>query len=227
VSVGAACVVGAKGGIGSAVVDRLSRDGWQPVIGMDLVGPIALDVTDERSIEAAFARAKEQTAKLDLLVVAAGIVDQAPAATLSRERWERVLAVNLTGAFLCCKAALDWLGEGGRIVLIGSLSGRTGGGVTGVAYAVSKGGIETLAKGLARELAPRNITVNCIAPGAVDTTMFASNDPHAQAGMIAATPLKRMGRPEEIAGVVAFLASDDAGFITGATIGVNGGLRMD
>ena len=223
----AACVVGAAGGIGRTIVARLARECWQPVIGMDLAGPIAIDVADARSIEAAFARARQQAAKLNLLVVAAGIVDQTPAAALSRERWERVLAVNLTGVFLCCRAAFDWLDDGGRVVLIGSLSGRTGGGVTGIAYAVSKGGVETLAKGLARELAPRNITVNCIAPGAVDTAMFASNDPQAQAGMIAATPLKRMARPEEIAGTVAFLASDDAGFITGATIGVNGGLRMD
>ncbi len=223
----AACIVGAQGGIGRAIVDRLSRDGWRPVIGMDLHGPIAIDVAEERSVDAAFARAKAQVGKLNLLVIAAGIVDQTPAAALSRERWSRVLAVNLTGAFLCCRAALDWLEDGGRVVLIGSLSGRTGGGVTGVAYAVSKGGVETLAKGLARELAPRKITVNCIAPGAVDTAMFASNDPRGQAAMIEATPLKRLGSPEEIAGVVAFLASDDAGFITGATIGVNGGLRMD
>lgn len=223
----AACIVGAQGGIGRAIVERLSCDGWQPVIGMDLNGPIAIDVTDERSIDAAFARAKTQAEKLDLLVIASGIVDQTPIAALSRERWSRVLAVNLTGTFLCCRAAFDWLADGARVVLLGSLSGRTGGGVTGVAYAVSKGGVETLAKGLARELAPRKITVNCIAPGAVDTAMFASNDPQMRAAMIEATPLKRTGKPEEIAGVVAFLASDDAGFVTGATIGVNGGLRMD
>jgi len=227
VTVRAACIVGAQGGIGRAIVERLGRDGWQLIIGMDLDGPIAIDVTDERSIDAAFARAKTQAENLNLLVVASGIIDQTPTPALSRERWSRVLAVNLTGTFLCCRAAFDWLADGARVVLIGSLSGRTGGGITGVAYAVSKGGVETLAKGLARELAPRKITVNCIAPGAVDTAMFASNDARGQAAMIEATPLKRLGKPEEIAGVVAFLASDDAGFITGATIGVNGGLRMD
>lgn len=226
-TVRAACIVGAQGGIGRAIVERLGRDGWQLIIGMDLDGPIAIDVTDERSIDAAFARAKTQAENLNLLVVASGIIDQTPTPALSRERWSRVLAVNLTGTFLCCRAAFDWLADGARVVLIGSLSGRTGGGITGVAYAVSKGGVETLAKGLARELAPRKITVNCIAPGAVDTAMFASNDARGQAAMIEATPLKRLGKPEEIAGVVAFLASDDAGFITGATIGVNGGLRMD
>jgi 3-oxoacyl-[acyl-carrier protein] reductase len=227
VSARAACVVGAQGGIGRAVVERLARDGWQPVIGMDLAGPIVIDVTDERAIELAFASARAQVRDLDLLVVAAGIVDQTPTAALSRERWERVLSVNLTGVFLCCKAAVGWIGDGGRIVLIGSLSGRTGGGLTGAAYAVSKGGVETLAKSLARELAPRNITVNCIAPGAIDTTMFATNSPQGRTAMIEQTPLKRAGKPEEVAGVVAFLASDDARFITGATIGVNGGLRMD
>lgn len=194
---------------------------------MDLNGPIAIDVADEPSVNAAFTSAKTRSTKLDLLVVTAGIVDNSPTVDLSPARWARVLAVNLTGPFLCCRAALGWLADGGRIVLFGSLSGRTGGGVTGVAYAVSKGGVETLARSLARELALRRITVNCIAPGAIQTPMFASNSANAQAAMIAATPLKRTGTPDEIAGVVAFLASDDAGFITGATLGVNGGLRMD
>ena len=194
---------------------------------MDLNGPIAIDVADEPSVNAAFTSAKTRSTKLDLLVVTAGIVDNSPTVDLSPARWARVLAVNLTGPFLCCRAALGWLADGGRIVLFGSLSGRTGGGVTGVAYAVSKGGVETLARSLARELALRRITVNCIAPGAIQTPMFASNSANAQAAMIAATPLKRTGTPDEIAGVVAFLASDDAGFITGATLGVNGGLRLD
>ena len=223
----AACVVGAQGGMGRAIVERLTRDGWPTIIGMDLGGPIAIDVADEQSVSAAFAAARPRAARLDLLVVAAGIVDQSPTAALSTARWNQVLVVNLTGTFLCCRAALDWLADGGRVVLISSLSARTGGGVTGVAYSVSKGGVETLAKALARELAPRRITVNCIAPGAIDTAMFASNTPQGQAAMIAATPLKRTGTPEEIAGIVAFLASDDAGFITGATIAANGGLRMD
>lgn len=222
-----ACIVGVQGGIGRAIVDRLKQDSWQTVIGMDLNGPIAIDVADEPSVNAAFTSAKTRSTKLDLLVVTAGIVDNSPTVDLSPARWARVLAVNLTGPFLCCRAALGWLADGGRIVLFGSLSGRTGGGVTGVAYAVSKGGVETLARSLARELALRRITVNCIAPGAIQTPMFASNSANAQAAMIAATPLKRTGTPDEIAGVVAFLASDDAGFITGATLGVNGGLRMD
>ena len=93
---------------------------------MDLNGPIAIDVADEPSVNAAFTSAKTRSTKLDLLVVTAGIVDNSPTVDLSPARWARVLAVNLTGPFLCCRAALGWLADGGRIVLFGSLSGRTG-----------------------------------------------------------------------------------------------------
>jgi len=111
--------------------------------------------------------------------------------------------------------------------MIGSLAGRTGGVLTGIAYAASKGGIESLTKSLANELAPRRITVNCVAPGGVDTPMLAQNPPEQKARLAAATPLGRMAAPDEIAATIAFLASEHAAFITGAVIPVNGGIRMD
>jgi 3-oxoacyl-[acyl-carrier protein] reductase len=165
--------------------------------------------------------------QLDALVVASGILDLEKLAGTSVERWNRVLAVNLTGPFLCCKLARDWLADGGRIVLVGSLAGRTGGVLTGTAYAVSKGGVESLTKSVAQELAPRRITVNCVAPGGVDTPMLARNSAEGLAALKAAAPLKRVAAPEEVAAVIAFLASDEASFITGAVVPVNGGLRMD
>jgi NAD(P)-dependent dehydrogenase (short-subunit alcohol dehydrogenase family) len=110
---------------------------------------------------------------------------------------------------------------------VGSLAGRTGGVLTGTAYSVSKGGLESLTKSVAQELAPRRITVNCVAPGGVDTPMRAKNSPEGLAALRAAAPLKRMATPDEIAAVIAFLASEDAGFMTGAVVPVNGGLRMD
>jgi 3-oxoacyl-[acyl-carrier protein] reductase len=221
-----ACVVGAAGGIGGAVCRRLKSERYS-VLEMDLGGPLAVDLASPASVEAAFSAARRQAPQLDVLVVAAGILDLGKLASLTLEQWSRVLAINLTGPFLCCKLARDWLRDGGRIVLIGSLAGRTGGVLTGTAYAVSKGGVESLTKSVAQELAPRRITVNCVAPGGVDTPMLARNTPEGLAALMAATPLKRMALPEEIAGAVAYLASDDAAFVTGAILPVNGGLRMD
>jgi 3-oxoacyl-[acyl-carrier protein] reductase len=221
-----ACVVGAAGGIGGAVCRRLKSERYS-VLEMDLGGPLAVDLSSPASVEAAFSAARRQAPQLDVLVVAAGILDLGKLASLTLEQWNRVLAINLTGPFLCCKLARDWLRDGGRIVLIGSLAGRTGGVLTGTAYAVSKGGVESLTKSVAQELAPRRITVNCVAPGGVDTPMLARNTREGLAALMAATPLKRMALPEEIAGAVAYLASDDAAFVTGAVLPVNGGLRMD
>ena len=219
--------MGASGGIGSAVTRRLRADGYSTIVEMDLGGPVPVDLASPASIDAAFAAGRRQAPQLDALVVAAGILDLGKLADLSLEQWNRVLAINLTRPFLCCQRARDWLRDGGRIVLIGSLAGRTGGVLTGTAYAVSKGGIESLTKSAAQELAPRRITVNCVAPGGVDTPMLARNTPEGLAALKAATPLKRMALPEEIAAAVAYLASDAAAFVTGAVLPVNGGLRMD
>jgi 3-oxoacyl-[acyl-carrier protein] reductase len=222
-----ACVVGASGGIGSATVQRLERAGFSRVLRMDRDGPIRIDLADVSSVETAFAAARREAPRLDALVVAAGILDLGKLAGTTLERWNQVLAVNLTGPFLCCKLARDWLADGGRIVLVGSLAGRTGGVLTGTAYAVSKGGVESLTKSVAQELAPRRITVNCVAPGGVDTPMLARNSAEGLAALKAAAPLKRVAEPGEVAAVIAFLASDEASFITGAVVPVNGGLRMD
>lgn len=222
-----ACVVGSSGGIGSAVTRRLRQDGFSPVLEMDLQGPIPIDLASSESVEGAFAAARKKTSQLDVLVVAAGILDLGKLADLTVAQWNHVLAVNLTGPFLCCKLARQWLVDGGRIVLLGSLAGRTGGVLTGTAYAVAKGGIESLTKSAAQELAPRRITVNCVAPGGVDTPMLARNSAEGIAALKAATPLKRMAEPEEIAAAISYLASDGAAFVTGAVLPVNGGLRMD
>jgi 3-oxoacyl-[acyl-carrier protein] reductase len=222
-----ACVVGASGGIGSATARRLRGAGFAKVLRMDLDGPIRIDLADGSSVETAFAAARREAPRLDALVVASGVLDLAKLATATLEGWNRVLAVNLTGPFLCCKLAREWLKDGGRIVLVGSLAGRTGGVLTGTAYAASKGGIESLTKSVAQELAPRGITVNCVAPGGVETPMLARNSAEGLAALAAAAPLKRMASPEEVAAVIAFLASEEAGFITGAVVPVNGGLRMD
>ena len=234
------CVVGAGGGIGAAIARRAAADGFAPLVLMDRnedglrdlaqeTGGIAIavDITDEAAVDAAFSRARSESPGLYGLVLAAGVVDNGKLADLDARQWAAILAVNLTGPFLCCLAAKDWLVDGGRIVMLGSLAGRTGGVITGTAYAASKGGVESLTKSVAQELAPRAITVNCVAPGAVETPMLAAHPPERKAAMSAATPLKRMAAPEEIAAAVSYLLQPDAAFTTGAVLAVNGGLRMD
>ncbi len=234
------CIVGAGGGIGGAITRRAAIEGYAPLVLMDrdeeaLNGlaqetggtAIAVDITNEHAVDAAFARARTDVGALYGLVLAAGVVDNGKLADLDVGQWAAILAVNLTGPFLCCRAAKDWLVDGGRIVTLGSLAGRTGGVITGTAYAASKGGVESLTKSMAQELAPRAITVNCVAPGAVETPMLAAHPPERKAAMSAATPLKRMASPDEIAAAVAYLLGPDAGFTTGAVLAVNGGLRMD
>jgi NAD(P)-dependent dehydrogenase (short-subunit alcohol dehydrogenase family) len=234
-----AVVVGAFGGIGSATISRLAAEGWD-VVAMDLPqsAPISspaslvlgIDLADPTSIAQAFEALSLYVATagpIDLLAVCSGIVDTEKVASVTLAHWQHMLATNLTGPFLCCQLSYQLLRDGGRIVLLGSLSGRTGGVLTGAAYAATKGGIESLAKSMAQELAPRGITVNVIAPGAIETPMLRAHTFERKQSMAAATPLKRIGQPEEIAGAVVYLASADAGFITGSVMHVNGGIRMD
>jgi len=239
-SKGAIVIVGATGGIGSAIVRRAAKDGYAPLILMDRMGdalntiasetgghPIEIDLTIGASVAAAFTEAKRHAGLLYALVLAAGVVDNGKLNDLDVDRWSEVISVNLTGPFLCCLAARDWLVEGGRIVTLGSLAGRTGGVATGTAYAASKGGIEALTKSIAQELAPRRITVNCVAPGAIKTPMLAAHPPERMEAMSASPPLKRLGQPNEIAAAISYLLGEDAGFTTGSVMAVNGGLRMD
>ncbi|MBM3521889.1 MAG: SDR family oxidoreductase [Alphaproteobacteria bacterium] len=238
---GSVCIVGAAGGIGEALTRLLHARGAAPVVLMDRPGigldalardcagtvPVALDLRDCAMIEPAFAAARRSSPRIDALVVCAGIVDVSPLGRLSLERWDEIIAINLTGPFLCCRAALDWISDGGRIVLISSLSARTGGVVTSSGYAASKGGIESFTKAIARELGPRGITVNCVSPGWIDTPMTAPHPAASKAAVEAATPLRRTGKPEEVAATIAFLLSPGARHITGACVAVNGGIRMD
>lgn len=222
-----ACVVGSAGGIGSALVEHLRKDGWDTILEMDLSAPIPIDLASPDSVKKAFERGREVAPKIDLLVVAAGILDRDRLPDLTIERWQQVLAVNLTGTFACCREADQWVSDGGRIVLVSSLAARTGGSMTGTAYSVSKGGVETLTKSMAHYFAARRITVNCVSPGGVLTQMMAKNPESERKAMELASPLKRMAEPREIAATIVFLASEDAGFMTGAIVPVNGGIRMD
>ncbi|MHB8719318.1 MAG: 3-oxoacyl-ACP reductase FabG [Candidatus Dormibacteria bacterium] len=244
-----AIVTGAGQGIGAASAHRLAREGASVVVlernadaaaavaaGIAAGGggamAIACDVSQRHQVEAAVRRVVETHGRIDVLVNNAGITRDNLLFRMADEDWDSVLAVNLTGAFLMCRAVQEHMvaARYGRIV---SLSSRSALGNRGQAnYAAAKAGIQGLTATLALELGPFGITANAVAPGYVATAMTAATAERVgttaaahQAAAAAATPLRRVAQPEEIASVVAFLASDDASFVSGQTLYVNGGAR--
>ena len=149
---------------------------------------------------------------------------------MDEETWDLVIDINLKGSFLCAKYCIPGMkkAEGGRIINITSISARTGGGPGSAHYVASKGGLEALTRAMALELAPYNITVNGVAPGVIDTPIHQrTNTPEILEKLRQVIPLARIGAPDEVARVISFLASDDASYITGEIVAVNGGKRLD
>jgi NAD(P)-dependent dehydrogenase (short-subunit alcohol dehydrogenase family) len=189
---------------------------------------LALDVSDSEQVASVVAEAVARCSRLDILVNSAGICPLTSFAAISLAEWNRVLAVNLTGTFLCAQAAFPHLQASrcGRIINISSLAGRTGGIAVGLHYSASKGGVISMTKALARLLAPTGGTANCIAPGPLDTPMTADWPPENREMLRQQIPLGRLGQAEEIAAAALHLASDTSAFITGATLDINGGIAM-
>ncbi|MBI3666167.1 MAG: 3-oxoacyl-[acyl-carrier-protein] reductase [Acidobacteria bacterium] len=188
---------------------------------------VPMDVASAESIAAAFRQAVEIFGKVEILVNNAGITRDGLAMRMKRESWDAVLTTNLTGSFLCIQQALPGMvrARWGRIVNISSVVGETGN--SGQAnYVASKAGLIGLTKALAQEVASRNITVNAVAPGFIETAMTDALEPAARDRLLAMIPLRRMGTDLEVANAVRFLASDEAAYITGHVLDVNGGLRM-
>jgi NAD(P)-dependent dehydrogenase (short-subunit alcohol dehydrogenase family) len=241
-----ALVTGAGRGIGLGIARLLARDGArvaladvdaaalgaavQQVTGLaGQARAFVLDVTRRVQIQAVVDEVLVHWGRIDILVNNAGIYEVLPVEAIREAQWDRVLAVNLKGAFFCCQAVIPPMkGQGGgRIISIASSAGKTGGTLAGAHYSVSKAGLICLTKQLARELGPHGITVNAVAPGRIDTPMIRVASDEENQAFVQRTPLGRLGRPEDVAQAVAFLASDEAEFITGEILDVNGGLLID
>jgi len=238
-----ALITGASRGIGRATALALARSGYQvyltyvskPEEAAQVVARIrenggraqafCLDVSDADSVARFFAEHIKDKVRLDVLVNNAGITKDGLLIRMKDEDFDRVLGVNLRGAFLCLREAAKIMvrQRAGRIINIGSVIGQMGN-AGQLNYAAAKAGILGITKSAAKELGARNITVNCVCPGFVETDMTAFLSDEVKAQYAASIPLGRMGNPEDIAGVVAFLASPAASYITGQAIAVNGGI---
>lgn len=240
-----AFVSGGNVGIGAGIAKALAECGAQVVIthfshedeANDTVNALKelgsrastlhLDATDSAQVAAVTAQAAElMQGKIDILVNNAGhLVDRVELSGMSDEHWHRVIDVNMSSAFYCTREALRFMPEGGRIVNMASLAGRNGGGNGTVAYAASKAGVIGLTRGLAKELAPRKITVNALAPGFIAETPFHETFTGLEnyAGIISGIPLGVAGLPQDVAGAVLYYVSDLGKWVTGQVAEINGG----
>ncbi len=238
-----ALVTGASRGIGRAIAERLASRGATVVAaargdhaaecvaaiaaGGGRAEAISLDVTDPAAVEAAPGAIVAKHGRLDILISNAGITRDQLLMRMKRDDWDAVLATNLTATFLLAKAAIRPMVKqsSGRIIAVSSVVGQTGNaGQTN--YAASKAGLIGFAKALAREVASRAITVNVIAPGMIDTDMTRAIAEKAQVDWAAQIPLGRLGSADDVAAAACFLASDEASYITGHVLAVNGGMYM-
>ncbi|KQV18702.1 MULTISPECIES: SDR family NAD(P)-dependent oxidoreductase [unclassified Kitasatospora] len=238
-----ALVTGASRGIGAATAERLARDGADVVLTyasspddasevarrIEATGRRATAVRADAGDPAAVAEAVERTVteygRLDILVNNAGILMGGPLKDISEAEVDRILAVNLRAAFLGARAAEPHLGEGGRIINIGSVGAHWFPQPGGALYGMTKSALIGMTKGLARDFGPKGTTVNLISPGPIRTAMLDEDGPM-DVPLLPLTALGRFGEPAEVASLIAFLASDEAAFITGATITIDGGISL-
>lgn len=242
-----AIITGGAQGIGEAIARRLANEGAivaildiqhekAQVVANDIVSKggsaiaVKMDITDSQDVKRAVKEVEDKLGKVDTLINNVGWDKIVPFIQLTEELWDRIIAINLRGPITVTRAVLDGMinRNYGKIVNIASDAGRAGSSGESI-YSACKGGIIAFTKTLARELHKYNILVNCVSPGPVDTPLLASvskNNPKLIETLQRAIPMRRLGKPEEVAGAVAFLASDEASYITGQTLSVSGGLTM-
>ncbi len=236
-----ALVTGATGGLGGAIVRALHRQGATVAVSgtrRDVLDALAAELGDRirvvpsdlsrrDEVEALVPAAEAALGSLDILVNNAGVTRDGLALRMKDEDWDQVIAINLTAGFVLTRAALKGMmrRRQGRIVGIASVVGVTGN-AGQVNYAASKAGMIGFAKSLAAEVATRNITVNCIAPGFIESPMTDALNEKQRAGVLAAIPSGRIGQGQDVAAAVVYLASDEASYVTGQTLHVNGGMAM-
>jgi 3-oxoacyl-[acyl-carrier protein] reductase len=236
-----ALVTGAAGGIGRACCTALAAEGAQ-VACADLDGqsaamaalmlgghPVTGDITNPADVDRMVEETMSLTGSLDVLVTSHGVFHATEVTEIAPDEWDRIQSVNLRGTFLVCRAALKAMSErrSGAIVTVASLAGQVGGLQAGAGYAASKAGVAALTKSLARWAGPLGIRVNCVNPGFIDTPMTETWPDDIRQDVVARTPLGRIGTAEEVAAAVVWLASDQASFVHGSHLDVNGGLHMD
>ncbi len=237
-----AMVTGAGQGIGKAIATKIAAEGGTVVVadlnettakqtadGLDhgAVG-VLLDVTDREAVNSAVAQVHSQFGRIDVLVNNAGWDKAEPFVDSLPETWDRLIGINLYGVLHMCHAVLPLMtAQGhGHVVNLGSDAGRVGSSGESV-YSAAKGGVISFTKTIAREVARAGVNCNCVCPGPTDTALFASiGGPKLRDALTKAIPLRRLAQPEDLANVVAFLASDEASYVTGQTISVSGGLTM-
>jgi 2-hydroxycyclohexanecarboxyl-CoA dehydrogenase len=239
-----ALVTGGGGGIGAAIAAALAADGATLAIldresdaaeatakalvqGGSTAEGIAADITDSARVREAVAEVKSALGPIEILVNCAGWDKIEPFLDNTEDDWDRIIAINLKGPIVVTRTVLDQMieGGGGRIVNIASDAGRVGSSGEAV-YSAAKGGMIAFTKTLAREMARYQINVNCVCPGPTDTALLATMDDRLREAVAKAIPMRRIAQPDDIAPLVAFLASDGARYMTGQTVSVSGGLTM-
>lgn len=214
-------VVGRDSEKGKEVIDEIVSSGGEAVL-------VLGDIADDKQCREIVKKVADKFGQIDILVNCAGGLTATPIEEITREEWDNILGVNLSGTFFMIQSSLPYLekSKAGRIINISSNAGRMGGYANSQSYTASKGGVIAITKGIARKLAPKQITVNVVCPGTTQTEMSQEYDEETLRTLLGRIPIGRLGKPEDTAAAVCFFASEEAGFITGAVLDVNGGMYM-